>query len=113
MNYALMRNSLVCLPTGSGKTLISIAVIHAMLRINKQKMAVFAVKTNPLVEQQANAIKSEIPELRVNMLSGQIDPAVTKKTKKVALLVVHPQFYSCAIPCPFLYFYSLHGFHCT
>lgn len=83
MNHALKRNSLICLPTGSGKTLVSIAVIHAMLRVNSKKIAVFVVQTNPLVEQQANAIHAEVPELRVKMLSGQIDPGIIKKTKKV------------------------------
>lgn len=83
LNFSLKRNSLVCLPTGSGKTLVSIAVIHAMLRINPSKIAVFCVKTNPLVEQQAKAIEFEVPELRVRKLSGQIGIEVIKKTRKV------------------------------
>ncbi|GMH41422.1 hypothetical protein BSKO_09332 [Bryopsis sp. KO-2023] len=82
LHMALMENSLVCLPTGSGKTLISAAAIHAMLRLNPCKIVVFVVTKNALVEQQARVITTEIPGIRVQTWSGQQDPINQRKAKK-------------------------------
>lgn len=101
LNFSLKRNSLVCLPTGSGKTLVSIAVIHAMLRLNPSKIAVFCVKTNPLVEQQAKAIEDEVAELRVRKLSGQMSFEVIKQTKKVREVLVGCSFKTGWSPATF------------
>ncbi|CAD7695531.1 unnamed protein product [Ostreobium quekettii] len=83
---ALQSHSLICLPTGAGKTLIAAAVVHAMLRVNPQKMAVFVVNTVALVEQQAKQLQQQIPHIKVVTAHGQMeDTARQRSTAKVRL----------------------------
>lgn len=46
------RNALVYLPTGLGKTLVSIMAVQRMLELNPERQAYFLVETNALVIQQ-------------------------------------------------------------
>ncbi|CAD7695530.1 unnamed protein product [Ostreobium quekettii] len=82
---ALKANSLICLPTGSGKTLIAAAVMHAMLRLNPQKMAVFVVNNVALVEQQARQLRQQIPHATVIAVHGQLeDEMEVRRAYKIA-----------------------------
>lgn len=83
LQLALTQNTLICLPTGSGKTLISIGVLHAMLYCNPNKVAAFVVQTNPLVVQQCAAVKNELPNMTVIPLSGQMDPDIKRRNIRV------------------------------
>ena len=83
LNFCLRQNSLLCLPTGSGKTLVAAGVLRAMLHINPHKVAVFVVNTNHLVEQQSFAIQSELSASKVVTLSGQMDPDQRREHLKV------------------------------
>lgn len=78
---ALSSNSLICLPTGTGKTLIACAVVHAMLRLNPRKMAVFAVHTVALVDQQARQLEAQIPNVTVRRAHGQMLEGNNKTAK--------------------------------
>ena len=49
---AVMTNTLVSLPTGSGKTLIAAVVMYNFLRWFPQRNVVFLAPTRPLVKQQ-------------------------------------------------------------
>ena len=49
---AVMHNTLVCLPTGLGKTLIAAVVMYNFLRWFPGKIVVFMAPTRPLVHQQ-------------------------------------------------------------
>ena len=83
MKCSLEMNSLVCLPTGSGKTLVSAAVIHAMLLINPQKVSAFVVGTNHLVKQQSVMLQTEMPMARIVTIFGQMDQEVRRTNLKV------------------------------
>jgi ERCC4-related helicase len=52
---ALTRNTLVCLPTGLGKTLIAAVVMLNYMRWYPDGVIVFVAPTRPLVHQQMNA----------------------------------------------------------
>ncbi len=52
---ALFKNTLVCLPTGLGKTLIASVVMHAFYRWFPSGMTIFLAPTKPLVAQQIQA----------------------------------------------------------
>lgn len=55
------RNSLVYLPTGLGKTLVSIMVVQRLLELNPDRQAVFLVETNALAIQQVRRCFIVIP----------------------------------------------------
>ncbi len=72
---ALMRNTLVVLPTGLGKTVIALLVIASRL-YNKGGKALFLAPTKPLVEQHANFLR-RVMNLNPNeivALSGEVPP---------------------------------------
>ena len=69
---ALQRNTLVYLPTGSGKTLIAAMVLNCMKKLNPDKLMVFLVDRIPLVYQQSEYINHQVPDLRVEILAGGI-----------------------------------------
>ena len=69
---ALQRNTLVYLPTGSGKTLIAAMVLNCMKKLNPDKLMVFLVDRIPLVYQQSDYINQQVPDLRVEILAGDI-----------------------------------------
>ncbi len=72
---ALMRNTLVVLPTGLGKTIIALLVIASRLH-NKGGKALVLAPTKPLVEQHANFFRKtlKIPSNEIVALSGEIPP---------------------------------------
>ncbi|WP_457550812.1 DEAD/DEAH box helicase [Archaeoglobus sp.] len=72
---ALMRNTLVVLPTGLGKTVIALLVVASRLH-NKGGKALVLAPTKPLVEQHANFFRSylKIPSNEIVALSGEIPP---------------------------------------
>ena len=69
----MRRNTLVCLPTGSGKTLVAAMALSCMKKLNPNKLMVFLVDRVPLVYQQSEYIKSQVPELRVRTLVGEME----------------------------------------
>lgn len=72
---ALMRNTLVVLPTGLGKTVIALLVIASRL-YNRGGKALFLAPTKPLVEQHANFLRKtlKIPPNEIVALSGEVPP---------------------------------------
>ncbi len=72
---ALMRNTLVVLPTGLGKTVIALLVIASRLH-NKGGKALVLAPTKPLVEQHANFFRKtlKIPSNEIVALSGEVPP---------------------------------------
>lgn len=69
---ALLRNTLVCLPTGLGKTLIAAVLMYNYYRWFPEGQIIFMAPTKPLVSQQVEACHSVvgIPETETAELSG-------------------------------------------
>ncbi|KAL4529744.1 hypothetical protein Ndes2526A_g04507 [Nannochloris sp. 'desiccata'] len=57
ISTALIQNTLVCLPTGLGKTLIAAVVMHNFSRWFPESKVVFVAPTKPLVSQQIEACR--------------------------------------------------------
>lgn len=71
---ALEYNTLVCLPTGLGKTLIAAVLIYNFYKFYPQGKIVFMAPTRPLVFQQIKACKSImcLPSDDIAHLEGSI-----------------------------------------
>jgi Fanconi anemia group M protein len=85
---ALMRNTLVILPTGLGKTVVALLVIASHL--SKGGRVLMLAPTKPLVEQHAQFFKKmlKIPEDQIVALSGEISPAKRAEVWSKARVVV-------------------------
>ena len=57
---ALFTNTLVCLPTGLGKTLVAAVLMYNYYRWFPKGKVVFLAPTRPLVQQQAEACRSSL-----------------------------------------------------
>jgi len=74
--------TLVFLPTGSGKTLLAAMALSCMKKLNPDKLMVFLVHRIPLVYQQSDYIKSQVPDLKVGTLVGEMEPPQQKAMHK-------------------------------
>jgi len=75
------KNCLVVIPTGLGKTLISLMLaINRMEKFPGEKV-IFLAPTKPLVEQNMNYFKKHLPELfaEINIFTGSINASSRKK----------------------------------
>ncbi len=72
---AVMRNTLVILPTGLGKTVIALLVIASRL-YNKKGKALFLAPTKPLVEQHTEFLRRtlKVPKDEIISMSGEVPP---------------------------------------
>eukprot|EP00949_MAST-11_sp_MAST-11-sp1_P002565 g2565.t1 len=78
---ALFQNTLVCLPTGLGKTFIAAVVMYNFYRWYPDGKVVFMAPTKPLVEQQVEACHKimSIPQVDTARLDGGVAPAKREK----------------------------------
>ncbi len=69
-------NTLVVLPTGLGKTLISLLLSIERLETHPKSKILMLAPTRPLVEQHFNTFKSQLPELfaDIQLLTGSTPP---------------------------------------
>jgi len=82
-------NCLVVLPTGLGKTLISLMLtIHRMQEFPGDKV-LFLAPTKPLAEQQMNAFQKQLPELfgSLELFTGEVNAEKRKKIWKSADII--------------------------
>ena len=63
-------NYVACAPTGTGKTLIASMVVADHLTNNPNGKVLFLVNKVPLAEQQCNEVKTYIPDLRAQFITG-------------------------------------------
>jgi len=63
-------NYVACAPTGTGKTLIAAMVIAKHLEKNPSGKVLFLVNKIPLAEQQCKEVKTYIPELQAQFVTG-------------------------------------------
>ncbi len=90
---ALMRNTLVVLPTGLGKTAVALLVIASRLH-NDEGKALILAPTKPLVEQHAEFFRKhlEVEDSEIITLSGEVPPEKRAQLwKKARLIVSTPQ----------------------
>ncbi|OQR92174.1 DEAD/DEAH box RNA helicase [Achlya hypogyna] len=78
---ALFHNTLVCLPTGLGKTLIAAVVMYNYYRWFPTGKIVFMAPTKPLVSQQIQACHNVMPFAHSDMaeLQGNVAPTRRKQ----------------------------------
>ena len=72
-------NSLVYLPTGSGKTLVAAMVMSCMSKLNPGKLMVFVVDKVPLAYQQFDYLKHQVPGLNMKVLTGEVENSGNSK----------------------------------
>lgn len=92
-HYALNKNTLIVLPTGTGKTVIGLLVIAYWLEKTPDAKIIFVAPTRPLVEQHYDFLRKNMnisPEL-ITWLSGEIPPAKRKNLWSKQIIVSTPQ----------------------
>ena len=76
-NYLLIKPNLTCspTPTGTGKTLVSVMVMAAMLSANPRRPVLFLVDKVLLVMQQAAYIKDQLSgRMFKRLVNGHLSP---------------------------------------
>jgi ERCC4-related helicase len=79
---ALCYNTLVALPTGTGKTLVAAAVLHNFLQWCPTRLCIFMAPNRALVQQQVGACCAYMglsPEVDAQLLTGEEPPAARKE----------------------------------
>lgn len=84
---ALFSNSIVYLPTGSGKTMVAAMVIAYMKKLNPQKKVFFVCDRVPLVYQQASYLRAQCTRLSVGEFCGE-SKTITKSQMKSDVFVL-------------------------
>ena len=88
------NNTLVCLPTGTGKTKIAISLLIKRLSIFPEKKILLISPTKPLSSQIESEIKecTTIPSSQIKLLTGMIKPEErTKLFNACKVIVATPQ----------------------
>ena len=88
VEYALLRNTLVCLPTGLGKTFIAAVVMYNFNRWFPQGKVIFMAPTKPLVNQQVQACHdiTGIPEDITARVNGSVSQIKSERRACIAYM---------------------------
>jgi len=80
-NTAKDNNTLVILPTGTGKTMIALMLSVHRKKLYPQSKILFLAPTRPLAEQHLEYFKKNLPELfaEMNLFTGAIDAEKRQK----------------------------------
>ncbi len=84
------KNTLVCIPTGLGKTKIAILLLVEQLNKKRNTKAILLTPTKPLANQIYNEIKecTDIGEDKIVVLTGAITPEKRKKLYESSTIIV-------------------------
>jgi ERCC4-related helicase len=85
------HNTLCCLPTGYGKTLVASTVMANFLRWHPTGLTVFLVPTRPLCKQQTSALRAASPGLRadaITVMEGETSDAGRRHIWRSARVIV-------------------------
>ncbi len=84
------KNTLVCIPTGLGKTKIAILLAIEQLNNNKNTKALILTPTKPLANQICNEFKecTTIEENKIRLLTGATSPKKRKEMYENATIVI-------------------------
>lgn len=99
LSTCINKNTLVVLPTGTGKTIIAILHVAYLLQKNaipegSNKFVLIMAPTKPLINQHVKSLRSflKIPKNEIVELSGAISPDKRKHIiKKAKVIVATPQ----------------------
>ncbi|HLC58810.1 MAG TPA: DEAD/DEAH box helicase [Candidatus Nanoarchaeia archaeon] len=90
LNTCIHKNTLVCLPTGLGKT--KVAILLAIERIKKypDTKAIILTPTRPLANQICNEFKecTTVDEDKIILLTGAISPSKREKIYENAVIII-------------------------
>jgi len=88
LNTTIKNNTLVCLPTGRGKTKIALlAAIHRLNNFPNSKV-VFLTPTKPLAAQIAEEFKENSTIEKVNLFTGETKPEEREKIFKESDVII-------------------------
>ena len=88
LNTTIKNNTLVCLPTGRGKTKIALlATIHRLNNFPNSKV-VFLTPTKPLAAQIAEEFKENSTIEKVNLFTGETKPEEREKIFKESDVII-------------------------
>src|SRR3989344_4308874 len=84
------KNTLVCLPTGTGKTKIGILTAVARLNRFENSKVITLTPTKPLAQQIWNEFKTntDIKEEEISLLTGSILPSKRKEIYKYSKIII-------------------------
>jgi len=94
LNTCISKNTLVVLPTGTGKTIISILHIAYLLQKNgtqeSGKYILVMAPTKPLINQHMKSFQHflKLPQNKIIELSGAIQPSKRKEMVDNALIII-------------------------
>ena len=83
------KNCLVVLPTGLGKTLVSLMLCIERMKMFPGEKVLFLAPTKPLAEQHLNYFKKHLPELFADMqlFTGSVKPEKRKEIWKTSDII--------------------------
>jgi len=89
LETAKNSNTLVVLPTGTGKTLIAFLLTKHYLETQPKKKVLFLAPTRPLVEQHYDFFKSNLPELyaEIEIFTGKVESNARKNLWQTANII--------------------------
>lgn len=95
ISESVSESSLVALPTGTGKTIVSAVITAIRLEVHSGSRSVFLAPTKPLVEQQAEFYKTvfDIPEAEITVFTGDTRPDKREElwTRPQSIVFATPQ----------------------
>jgi len=90
---AVRHNTLIVLPTGTGKTIIALIITAKWLELHPDSKIIFMAPTKPLLSQHEKTFSEllKINPLEIVLISGEISPANRKTLWEKTIIFATPQ----------------------